>query len=86
VQSAEKTNMKLYKQKMLTATQAYSTTMHSYVQLSNTVQVTDIIHYALIHSTLWGNTRTASVYQIAVSVHYTPLLPVSSIISRNFKN
>jgi hypothetical protein len=46
--------------------------MHSYVQLSNTVQVTEIIHYALIDSTLWGNTRTASVYQVTKSVHYTP--------------
>jgi len=46
--------------------------MHSYVQLSNSVQGTEIIHYALIHSTLWGNTRTASVYQITVSIHYTP--------------
>jgi len=47
--------------------------MHSYVQLSNTVQVTDIIHYALIHSTLWGTLRwTASVHQIAVSIHDTP--------------
>jgi len=58
--------------KMLTATQTHSTTMHNYVQLSNNVQVTEIIHYALIHSTLWGNTRTESVYQITVSIHYTP--------------
>ena len=48
--------------------------MHSSVQLANSVQVTEIIHCALIHCTLWGNTRTASVYQITVSVHYTAVV------------
>lgn len=72
MQSAGKNQHEVIQAKMLTATYAYSTTMHSYVQLSNTVQVTEIIHYALIHSTLWGNTRTASVYQITVSIRYTP--------------
>jgi hypothetical protein len=68
VQSAGKNQHEVIQAKMLTATYAYDTTMRSYVQLSNTVQVTEIIHYALIHSTLWGKNRTASVYQITVSV------------------
>lgn len=42
--------------------------MHRYVQLSNSVQVREIIHHRLIYSILWGNTRTASAHQVSVSV------------------